>query len=78
MVRFRQWVAAGRLPFTVDEIGRRRFNAADVDHLVAEVDRYRLEELSAETSPAAPADETPSALQAQVLGFLRASAGQRS
>ena len=47
MVRFRQWVAAGRLPFTVDEFGRRRFDVEDVDRLVADVDRYKLEDATA-------------------------------
>ena len=51
MVRFRQWVAAGRLPFTVDEFGRRRFDAEDVDRLTAEVDRRQLQE-SQTTEPA--------------------------
>jgi excisionase family DNA binding protein len=52
MVRFRQWVAAGRLPFVIDGFGRRRFNAEDVDHLVADVDRYKLED-------ATPAADVP-------------------
>jgi hypothetical protein len=43
MVRFRQWVAAGRIPFTVDEHGRRVFDAADVDRLVAAVEGRELE-----------------------------------
>ena len=76
MVRFRQWVAAGRLPFVVDEAGRRRFDTDDVDRLVAYVDRYKLEAPAIETSSPAPAvvDEPSSPLQAQVLGFLQASA----
>jgi hypothetical protein len=43
MTRFRQWIASGRLPFTVDEFGRRRFDAEDVDRVVAEVARWQLE-----------------------------------
>jgi predicted site-specific integrase-resolvase len=47
MVRFRQWVAAGRLAFTLDDLGRRRFSVEDVDRLVADVDRYKLEDATA-------------------------------
>jgi|SRR5579864_4889877 len=38
MTRFRQWVAAGRLSYVVDEHGRRAFDPDDVDQLIAEVD----------------------------------------
>lgn len=34
------------MPFVVDAFGRRRFDAADVDRIVAEVGRYQLDEVT--------------------------------
>jgi hypothetical protein len=56
MTRFRQWVSSGRLQFKTDEFGRRRFDPEDIDRLVAEVERYALNE----ATPSGPgADVSP-------------------
>jgi hypothetical protein len=80
MVRFRQWVAAGRLPFVVDDAGRRRFDAEDVDRLVAEVNRYKLEDDAgtpaiAPAATPAPTAEVPSGgvIHSDLVRILRAS-----
>jgi hypothetical protein len=82
--RLRQYIAAGRLPYTTDQRGWRRFNPADVDHLAAEVDRYKLKDQVEETpTPVGsapqpqPTDEQTADqpdLQDLVAGFLRTSA----